>query len=144
MSLNLELSDSLLASLATLQTLVTRTEEVPSGLCGVPCANTCNICVQAEADLTAFYAPAPVEVQVLAPAAEASQNAALEAAREMDVIEEAQRSGEALDYDEEEYQGDCDCLECRNGQVPELWFNDRQDEYDDNCGLGWNESGYFD
>lgn len=146
MSLNLELSDSLLASLGALQTLVTQTEEVASGLCGVPCANTCNICVQAEADLTAFYAPSAVEVQVMAPAADASQNSALEAAREMDAIEEAQRSGEAFDYDaadDDEYRG-CQCLDCLNHDDPDYisYYDDRQDDGD--CGLGWNESGYFD
>jgi hypothetical protein len=127
------------------------TDEI--NICGTPCPGTCGTCVQSNADLTAFYTPhvvldvaeQPVEVQVMAPAGDESQNSALEAARVMDVVEEAQRSGEAFDY-EDEYDGDCDCLECRNGQNPELWFDDRQDDGYDNggCGLDWNEGGYFD
>jgi hypothetical protein len=132
-------------------TLEQQQTSVDINICGLPCVGDCGTCVQSNADLNAFYgltaaqpvAEAPVEVQVMVPAGDQSQNSALEAAREVDAAEEAQRSGEAYDYE----QGDCDCLECRMGHVPELWFSDREDDrdgYDDGCGLDWNESGYFD
>jgi hypothetical protein len=119
-------------------------------ICGTPCVGDCGTCVQSNADLSAFYgltapqsvAEAPVEVVVMAPAGDQSQNSALEAARERDAAEEAQRSGEAYDYE----GGDCDCRECQMGYAPENWFDDREDDRynDDGCGLDWNESGYFD
>jgi hypothetical protein len=56
----------------------------------------------------------------------------------MDQMEEAQRSGEAYDYEEEEYHGfNCHCETC-------LSYEDERDGYDDGYGLDWNESGYFD
>jgi hypothetical protein len=126
------------------------------GVCGFPCMGDCQTCTQSNADLDAFFgAPAEVVVVVAeepAPiiseasasveghAAHESQTSVLEAAEALDGIEEAQRSGEAFDQGDE----DCECLECRTGYNPELWFDDREDDRYDNCGLDWNESGYFD
>lgn len=122
------------------------------GVCGFPCVGDCQTCTQSNADLEAFYASSnPLAVvasasvegpgpSVAEPAPEGNEDGALEVARAMDALDEAQRSGEAYDYDE--YDGDCDCLECRTGHVPENWFDDRED--DDGYGLDWNESGYFD
>jgi hypothetical protein len=129
-------------------TLAQQQTSVDVNICGLPCVGDCGTCVQSNADLNAFYglaesvpvAEAPVEVQVVA--VPESQNSALEAAREMDAAEEAQRLGEAYDYE----GGDCDCRECQMGYAPENWFDDREDDRynDDGCGLDWNESGYFD
>jgi hypothetical protein len=78
---------------------------------------------------------------------------ALENARSLDAIDEMIRSGEAHDVAlvaDDDYDGECDCLECRTGHAPELWVDDRDDDdrgyddYDDGHGLDWNESGYFD
>ena len=119
-------------------------------ICGTVCVGDCGTCVQSNADLNAFYGlvaaatvPSDIQVQVMAAAAPESQTSVLEAAEALDAIEEAQRSGEAFDQGDE----DCDCLECRMGHNPELWFDDREDDrYNDSdtCGLDWNESGYFD
>ncbi len=84
----------------------------------------------------------PVEGQQMAYAGDESQNSALENARAMDALEEAQRSGEAYDDAEEEYRG-CNCLDCLNHDYPDYrpsYYDDRDDGY----GLDWNESGYFD
>ena len=89
------------------------------------------------------YAEEPVEGQQMAYAGDESQNSALEAARAMDAIEEAQRSGEAYD-DADEYRG-CNCLDCLNHDDPDYrssYYDDRDDGY--GGGLDWNESGYFD
>lgn len=138
------------------------------GVCGFPCVGDCQTCTQSNADLAAFFGVAqePLsvvmaaevsasvegsgpsaaepesepEVQVMAYAGD--EDSALEVARAMDALDEVQRSGEAYDYDE--YDGDCECLECRTGHVPENWHDDRDDDYDDGYGLDWNESGYFD
>lgn len=124
-------------------------------VCGTPCSGECQTCVQSNADLEAFFAPAepavavviaqePIEVLVMAPAGDdESQDNALEVARAMDAIEEAQRSGEAYD-DDDGYRG-CQCLDCLNADDPNYvpYYADR-DDYDDGYGLDWNESGYFD
>lgn len=128
-------------------TTLAQQQQISINICGTPCVGDCGTCVQSNADLSAFYGlpqePA-TEVQVMAYAGdEDSENHVLEEAKAMDQIEEAQRSGEAFDHGDE----DCDCLECRTGYNPELWFDDREDDrYNDydNCGLDWNESGYFD
>ena len=116
-------------------------------ICGTPCVGDCGTCVQSNADLNAFYGVADAEpVPVAAPepeapvgAADQSQNSILEAARERDFVEEAQRSGEAYDYDEEDDYRGCHCMDCLNYDYPE---DDRYN--DDGYGLDWNESGYFD
>ena len=103
-------------------------------ICGTVCVGNCGTCVQSNADLNAFFglaaadAPSDIQIQVMTPM---SQTNVLEAAEALDAIEEAQRSGEAFDYA-------CECDECL--------YDDRDDydDYDDNCGLSWNESGYFD
>jgi len=79
------------------------------------------------------YAEESVEVHHIIHARDASQDSALEAARAMDAIEEAQVSGEAYEYDEYDAYG-CHCHDCLN----------YDDEGDDGYGLDWNESGYFD
>ena len=101
-------------------------------ICGTPCVGDCGTCVQSNADLNAFYGVVEPEA-----AADESQNSILEAARERDFVEEAQRSGEAYDYE----GGDCGChcMDCLNYDYPE---DDRYN--DDGYGLDWNESGYFD
>ncbi len=184
MSINLDLSDSILMnlnaivngsqpnSLSAVQAWTSRTDENATGLCGLPCANTCNVCVQAEADLAAFYAPQsvvtqpvvtqpvftqPVVTQVMTPAGDEEWDEEVRAARTRDEAEEAARSGMLADdgadydaadradpahdeddeYDEYDAYG-CQCLDCLN-------YDSRQDDYDDgDCGLDWNESGYFD
>ena len=103
-------------------------------ICGTPCVGDCGTCVQSNADLNAFYGVVEPEA-----AADESQNSILEAARERDFVEEAQRSGEAYDYDEEDDYRGCHCMDCLNYDYPE---DDRYN--DDGYGLDWNESGYFD
>lgn len=103
-------------------------------ICGTPCVGDCGTCVQSNADLNAFYGVVEPEA-----AADESQNSILEAARERDFVEEAQRSGEAYDYDEEDDYRGCHCIDCLNYDYPE---DDRYN--DDGYGLDWNESGYFD
>jgi len=103
-------------------------------ICGLPCVGDCGTCVQSNADLNAFYGVVEPEA-----AADESQNSILEAARERDFVEEAQRSGEAYDYDEEDDYRGCHCMDCLNYDYPE---DDRYN--DDGYGLDWNESGYFD
>ena len=103
-------------------------------ICGLPCVGDCGTCVQSNADLNAFYGVVEPEA-----AADESQNSILEAARERDFAEEAQRSGEAYDYDEEDDYRGCHCMDCLNYDYPE---DDRYN--DDGYGLDWNESGYFD
>ena len=88
------------------------------------------------------YAEEPVEGQQMAYAGDESQNSALENARAMDALEEAQRSGEAYDDAEEEYRG-CNCLDCLNHDDPD-YRPSYYDDQDDGYGLDWNESGYFD
>jgi hypothetical protein len=130
----------------------------------------CHTCTQSNADLDAFYAAepavavpvatavavaepvsasieggnsAPLEegpVEVMGYAGDESQNSALENARAMDAIEEAQRSGEA--YDDDGYRG-CQCLDCLNAD-DENYIPSYYDDRDDGYGLDWNESGYFD
>ena len=79
----------------------------------------------------------------MAPAADEEWEEEVRAARTRDEVEEAVRTGMWADtgrISEEEYDAyGCQCLECLN-------YDDRQDEcYDDgDCGLDWNESGYFD
>lgn len=155
MSLNAVINGSQPNSLSAVQAWTSRTDESATGLCGLPCANTCNACVQAEADLAAFYAPQPSEpvvTQVMAPAGDEEWDEEVRAARARDEAEEAARSGMLADYDaadradpahdEDDYDEydayGCKCLECLN-------YDSRQDDYDDgDCGLDWNESGYFD
>ena len=125
------------------------------GVCGFPCMGDCRTCTQSNADLDAFYgiavaepaaapivepvsasvegsgpsdAEEPVEAQQMAYAGDESQNSALEVARAMDALEEAQQNGEAYEYDEDYYDE----------------RDDYDDRYDDGYGLDWNESGYFD
>jgi hypothetical protein len=59
------------------------------------------------------YAEESVEVHHIIHARDASQDSALEAARAMDAIEEAQVSGEAYEYDEYDAYG-CHCHDCLN------------------------------
>lgn len=99
----------------------------------------------------AVFAPEPVEIQVMANAAdEPGEDEVLEHARVMDAVEEAQRSGEAYDQgDEEEYDEydayGCHCMDCLNHDDPNYvpYYADERD-YDGGAGLDWNESGYFD
>jgi hypothetical protein len=117
----------------TFTTLEQQLEQSDINICGTLCVGDCHTCVQSNADLRAFYGlpqePA-TEVEVMA-AESQRQTSVLEAAEALDAVEEAQRSGEAYDYDY-----DCECDECL--------YDDRDDYEDDNCGISWNESGYFD
>lgn len=121
-------------------------EQPAINICGLPCVGDCATCVQSNADLAAFYAPA--EIQMMAPAGdeEPEEDQTLEAARAMDAIEEAQRTGEAYEYDDEDddYRG-CHCMDCLNHDdpdyIPSYYYREDQDE---GYGLDWNESGYFD
>ena len=117
----------------TFTTLEQQLEQSDINICGLPCLGDCHTCVQSNADLSAFYGLASATE-----GDEESEDRALEEARAMDQIEEAQRSGEAYDYEEEEYHGfNCHCDTC-------LSYEDERDGYDDGYGLDWNESGYFD
>lgn len=83
-----------------------------------------------------------VEVQVMAPAGDESQDSTLEVARAMDALDEVQRSGEAYEDEDDGYRG-CQCLDCLNHDDPDYrpYYDD---EDDGGYGLDWNESGYFD
>lgn len=151
---------SILNFVTAMDAIRNRTDEI--NICGTPCPGTCGTCVQSNADLAAFYAvdvPAePIEVVVMASAADETQAEWEEqelAARARDEIEAAVRSGEAFDYDaadnrdddeddEDEHRG-CQCLDCLNAD-DQNWIPSYDDRYDDDgdCGLDWNESGYFD
>jgi hypothetical protein len=142
-------------------TTLAQEQQLAINLCGTPCVGDCQTCVQSNADLDAFYGLAvaepatvvavpeePIEVQVMAPAGdEEPEDQALEVARGMDALEEAQRSGEAYEDDGDDddgYRG-CQCLDCLNhddeNYIPSYYDRD----YDDGgYGLDWNESGYFD
>lgn len=122
-------------------------DHIAINICGTPCVGDCRTCVQSNADLSAFYGlpqETVAEVQMMAYAGdEESEDRALEEAKAMDQIEEAQRSGEAYDHDEGDYYEDenshefgCHCYGCVN-------YEDERG-YDDGYGLDWNESGYFD
>jgi hypothetical protein len=131
----------------SLSDITLTTEALSINICGTPCAGDCQTCVKSAEELEAFYNPAPAP----APAEESvaiSIEDAMEVARTLDAVDDARRTGEYADQDveEDEYNGDCDCRECRLGYVPENWFDDRQDDYYDDreCGMDWNESGYFD
>ena len=80
-----------------------------------------------------------VEVQVMAPAGDESQDSALEVARAMDALDEVQRSGDAFEEAHALRTFDCSCPNCQ-------YLDDAYDErdYGDGYGLDWNESGYFD
>ena len=117
----------------TFTTLSQELDQSAINICGTPCVGDCDTCVQSNADLSAFYG---LPQEPATEGEEDSENRVLEEARAMDQIEEAQRSGEAYDYEEEEYHGfNCHCDTC-------LSYED--DRYDDGYGLDWNESGYFD
>lgn len=139
-------------------TTLAQEQQAPINICGLPCVGNCQTCVQSNADLNAFYGVATAAPAAAAAAAaaeaEEEQTAAsavaaeaedetLEEARTMDALEEAQRSGEAYDQEEDDdgYRG-CQCLDCLNygdsNYVP--YYEDDNDGY----GLDWNESGYFD
>lgn len=129
------------------------------GVCGLPCVGDCQTCTQSNADLAAFFGPsepAPVvtaaeasaSVEGSGPSAaephpEGDEDGALEVARAMDALDEAQRSGEAYDYeeDEDDYRG-CQCLDCLNHDDPN--YTRYYEDDDGGYGLDWNESGYFD
>jgi hypothetical protein len=150
-------SNSDITALAFTTALETCTED--TNICGLPCPGSCQTCVQSNADLNAFYGVAatataavavaePIEVAVMMPAGDEEFDEQVRNDRTLDEVEASRRNGEWADQDDdEEYQGDCDCRECRDGYVPENWFNDRRDNdyYDDReTGLDWNEGGYFD
>jgi len=90
--------------------------------------------------VTIDMAEGPIEVHVMAYAGD--DDGALDVARAMDALDEAQRSGEAYEYAEDEYRG-CHCLDCLNHDDPDYrpYYDD---EDDGGNGLDWNESGYFD
>jgi len=159
--LNAQVNGSSESSLsAVVSAWMNRTDETAIGVCGFSCLGDCQTCTQSNADLQAFFAPDSVVIPVVAPALTAEASASIEGsssaaedafteiqvvAQARDEADEVARTGVWADSAESEYEGDCDCLECRTGHVPENWFNDREDDdYDDGCGLDWNESGYFD
>jgi hypothetical protein len=137
-----------------------RREEMPEvNICGMACGENCSSCSEALSSLEAFFATGPqgaetsggpTAAQIMPSAVSAeSQESTLENARNLDAIDEIARSGEAFDVSHQEdnaSEGDCDCLECRTGHVPELYFHEQEEDYgyDDGYGLDWNESGYFD
>jgi hypothetical protein len=139
-------------SLNFVTALDSRTDEI--NICGLPCPGNCQTCVQSNADLSAFYgiaidAPpatataAPIEIVVMAAAGDEDLDDQARTARALDEVEASNRNGEWADQDD--YDGDCDCLECRNGYNPDLWEDTRYNDDDYyGGGLDWNESGYFD
>lgn len=122
------------------------------GVCGYPCMGDCRTCLEAVANLEAFFAPeapAPVATAAIASAsvegsgpsrAEAEEGAVevgdedrtLENMRSLDLVEEMYRDPHRYDdgYDD--------------GYDEDAYYDDRDDYEDDGGGLDWNESGYFD
>jgi hypothetical protein len=72
----------------------------------------------------------------------------LENAQALVAVEEMIRSGEALEVQIMVNAGDdsdCQCLECMLGYNMLRWGEEGYEAVcDESCGLGWNESGYFD
>lgn len=81
-----------------------------------------------------------VQTATVAVEATVEEDTALEIARVMDALEEAQRCGELYDQGDEQ----CQCFGCLNADVYDDRCDDRYDEDDGGAGLDWNESGYFD
>jgi hypothetical protein len=123
----------------SLFTTLEQQTELSINICGTPCVGDCGTCVQSNADLTAFYEGTQADALQVFQALtfpEPITDETLEALRAQDEAEEALRSGTAFDQGD----ADCDCLDCRYNDYEDDRFND----YDGDCGVSWNESGYFD
>lgn len=131
---------------AALSAVQSRTDEI--NICGLACNGSCITCVQSQEALRVFYdGPDLPDVQVLAPAHDEDQawEDDMQAARALDEVEEAARTGMWADFDGPDNHAieDDDDID---DDVSFSSYDDRQDRYYDdwNTGLDWNEGGYFD
>lgn len=149
--LNAQVNGSSLSNLTTiLDAVSSRTDEI--NICGLPCPGTCESCVTAQANLTAFYAPEapqPAPAVLPAPPTEDEEWEEYErAARARDEADESRRTGMWADNGlaDIEHRSLADDNEEDDDITSWDMYDDRQDDYyeDDGYGLDWNESGYFD